>query len=444
MDITGLIPFLLPLIQLSGAYLRYLPFSSQLSAARRKLLLQRLLLWAAIDLILRILIFHFAGLSILTYKITLLFAWLPYFLISLTVIHRQLPQQIFAGGMQGIWSLLLHTMGNSAMWLFFIPSAGPQIIAWQAVFFLLAFLLTLPLARRIFRNLMPSQRLINDLPFGYYIAFLPLSICFSSLSMFITNTFPSLKNSPSRFFLFLTFFLLYRYIVLERETQIEQTRQANNNKLMGQQLFFLHNYTLLMQDSQQHLSVLRHDMRHNIRLLYALIEENKKTEAQNLLMTLDETLKKTAIRPFCQNPILNAALSIYINKANSLHIPVTVNVNLPSHLPGYENDFAIVLSNLIENAVIASLKQAPDRRNICLSLQYHNRQVVLSLKNRYDAPLHVDENGFPQAAAKGHGIGMVSLKEFASRHRAYIEYEQKDGWVTCLIYWSMAPLAKAK
>ena len=39
---------------------------------------------------------------------------------------------------------------------------------------------------------------------------------------------------------------------------------------------------------------------------------------------------------------------------------------------------------------------------------------------------------------------MVSLKEFASRHRAYIEYEQKDGWVTCLIYWSMAPLAKAK
>jgi len=85
---------------------------------------------------------------------------------------------------------------------------------------------------------MPSQRLINDLPFGYYIAFLPLSICFSSLSMFITNTFPSLKTSPSRFFLFLTFFLLYRYIVLERGTQIEQTRQANDNKLMGQQLFF--------------------------------------------------------------------------------------------------------------------------------------------------------------------------------------------------------------
>ena len=33
---------------------------------------------------------------------------------------------------------------------------------------------------------------------------------------------------------------------------------------------------------------------------------------------------------------------------------------------------------------------------------------------------------------------MISLAEFSERHNAYVEYTQKDGWVTCLLYWSMA------
>lgn len=433
-----LFPLLLTVLQLGGAYLRYLPFAPLLSSERRLFLLRCLLLWGIVDFLLKTWLLQFIDLSILSYKLLILAAWLPYFLINLSVIRHQLPQQIFVLGMQALWTLLIHAIGNSVMWLFFTPGTGLHLIAYQTTFALLSFLITLPLSRHIFRNLMPSHQLINDLPFGYYIAFLPLTICCSTMSMFIINTFPSLQNSPSRLFLFVIFFLLYRYTVLERENQKEQTRQANDNKLMAQQLRSLRNYTLLMQDSQQQLKVLRHDMRHNIRMLYALTEENKSEDVKQLLTTLDEDLKKTALRPFCQNPILNAALSIYIGKANSLNIPMAVTVNLPPHLPGYENDFAILLSNLIENAVIASLKQAPDRRAIELSIQCKNQQVVLSLKNRCDAPLHIGENGLPMAATKDHGLGMISLREFSQRHSAYVEYTQENGWVTCLVYWSMA------
>ncbi|MGP1366962.1 MAG: sensor histidine kinase [Schwartzia sp. (in: firmicutes)] len=438
MDIINLLPLVITLNQWGDAYLRYLPFAQRLSAERRRLLFQSLLLWGIIDLLIKTYLFHVLGLSIPTYKLVLSVVWFPYFLISLYVIRHQFPQQIFIGGMQALWAFCLHTIGNSAMWMFFTPDAGLSLIAHQALFFLLCFLITLPLSHHIFRNLMPSRRLINELPFGYYIAFLPFTICLAMLPMFLVNAFPSLKNAPLRLFLPIIFFLLYRYTVLERENQKAQAKQANDNKLMAQQLRALQDYTLLMEESQSELKVLRHDMRHNIRLLYALTEEKKPEEVLRLLTTLDADLKQTAIRPLCPNPILNAALSIYLGKANNLQIPVTVKVNLPPQLPGYENDFAIVLSNLIENAILASLKQPPHRRAIDLSLQYKNEQVALSLKNRSDAPLSLGKNGLPQAAEEGHGIGMISLAEFSERHNAYVEYTQEDGWVTCLLYWSMA------
>ena len=443
MDIITLISFFITLIQLGGAYLRYLPFAPLLSADRRRFLLRWVLIWGGIDFLLKIYLFQMVALSIPTYKLVLTVAWVPYFLISLYVIRDQFPQQLFIGGMQTIWTFLLHTMGNSILWLFFTPDIGLSLIAYQSGFFLLCFLVTLPLSYRLFQNLMPSRRLINDLSFGYYIALLPFAICSAMLPMFMVNAFPSLNNAPSRLFLPVIFLLLYRYTVLERENQKAQAKQANDNKLMTQQLHALQNYTLLMEESQRELKVLRHDMRHNIRLLYALTEEKKPEDVMRLLTTLDEDLKRTALRPICLNPILNAALSIYIGKANSLQIPLTVKVNLPPQLPGYENDFAIVLSNLIENAILASLKQPPERRAIDLSLQYKNEQVALSLKNRSDFPLSIGQNGLPQATEEGHGLGMISLAEFSERCNAYVEYTQKNGWVTCLLYWSMAaPMKK--
>lgn len=443
MNITDYIPVFFTLFQLGGAYLRYLPFAPVLSRERRRILFRYLLIWSIADVFIKAGLFHFFNLSILAYKVLIVAATVPYFLISLWVIRHQLPQQIFIFGMQTLWGLLLHTLGNSIMWLFFTPDAGRYLIAYQTGFVLLAFFVTLPLAARIFRDLMPSQRLINELPFGYYIAFLPLVICLTMMSMFMVNAFPSFNNSPSRLFLPVIFVLLYRYTVLERENQKAQAKQANDNRLMTQQLQALQNYTLLMEESQKHLKVLRHDMRHNIRLLYALTEEKKPEEVMQLLATLDDDLKQTALRPLCLNPILNATLSIYISKANSLQIPMEVKVNLPPHLSGYENDFAIVLANLIENAIIASLKQPPECRAIALSLQYKNQQVVLSLKNRFDRPLSLRENGLPQAIEEGHGLGMVSLQEFSVRHNAYVEYVQENGWVTCLVYWSMAAPMKA-
>ena len=90
MDIIILLSFFITLIQLGGAYLRYLPFAPLLSAERRRFLLQCFLIWGSIDFILKTYLFQIVDLSIPTYKLVLSVAWLPYFLISLYIMSTKI------------------------------------------------------------------------------------------------------------------------------------------------------------------------------------------------------------------------------------------------------------------------------------------------------------------------------------------------------------------
>lgn len=68
-----------------------------------------------------------------------------------------------------------------------------------------------------------------------------------------------------------------------------------------------------------------------------------------------EQFNTTKLPQYCQNTLINAALTVYIAKARELEIPVTVSADLPQDIR-CSGDLSIVLSNLVENALIASEK----------------------------------------------------------------------------------------
>ena len=101
-----------------------------------------------------------------------------------------------------------------------------------------------------------------------------------------------------------------------------------------------------------------------------------------------------------------------------------------------EKDLAILLSNVLENAIIANMRQPEDRRGLNVSLQYHEPQYILSVENCCDTPLVFGEDGLPVTEEKGHGLGMASLKDFCRKYGAETDFRQQDGWVRVLMYWA--------
>jgi len=435
MDIF-IVALLVSLIQLSNAYLRYLPFSGLLSSAKRQHLFIGFALWTVLIWLAEAAVLDVFGLRIFIYKALFLFGWFPYFLLAILVIPRQLPQHIFILGMQAIFFLCLQTLSINLSLIAPFELTPIHHIEFQAFLYLLLFLLLLPITNRCFRRLLPSRQFISEKKYGYYVAFLPLCIFSSHLSFVVDNQFHSWTELSSRLLLILCFFLLYRYLVLQRVDMQNQSQRDQDSSLLHLQLSSLQDHTLLVENSQKEISILRHDMRHRIRLLYTLIEEGHNAEAREILQSLDDQLENTVVRPYCQNPIINAALSIYISKAQKLQIPVEYKIDLPEKLPAEENDFAILLANLIENAILASLKQAADQRAIHLQIRNRGQQILLQLENRFSLPLELGTDGLPQTRASGHGIGMRSLAAFQQRYDAILNFEQDAEWVRVLLYWA--------
>ena len=425
-------------IHLYNAYLRYLPFSRRLTVQKKQQLLCLCILLCIPELLLDAALLSHLGISIYSYKLLYTFGWLPFFAVTYYIAGTRLLHHIFIFGMQMMTFYFLHAISNNLLPLLPPADGAVQLIEQQAGLYLAAAILLLPLLRRLFLRLLPSVQIINQHQYGYYIAFLPLVIGLSFVTITLDNEFHMGQALTSRIFLFICFLLLARYIALENIENAAQQAAEKNQQHLTEQLHRLQDYTLLMQESQQQMAVLRHDMRHHIRILYTLTAEKHTDEVLRLLHDLDTHLKQTAVHPIAENPIINAALSVYGHQAQECGIPLHYKINLPKKLTMDEAELAFLLSNLLENAIQAA-KKLPSPKPIECTIQTKGSQLVLVIENSAAEPLLFGADGLPYTTAAGHGTGMISLAHFVQKHQACLDFSQENGRVRLMMYWHQPP-----
>ena len=82
----------------------------------------------------------------------------------------------------------------------------------------------------------------------------------------------------------------------------------------------------------------------------------------------------------------------YCALAKRENIPFSVQLALPECLPVDESNLSLVLSNLLENALEASLRTAPARRRIELTAYLHgNSLALIQVENTYDGIIREKE-----------------------------------------------------
>ena len=232
------------------------------------------------------------------------------------------------------------------------------------------------------------------------------------------------------------------------------------------QIEALNDYTQQIMENQNEILRIRHDSRHWIRMLRAMLESNEYELAKDVLQDADARLDKTKIRFYCLNPVVNAALSIYFSRSKNYGIRLENTINIPASLPGMDNDVAILLSNLLDNAIHASLQGDVADPHILLNIQTKGSQILLHMENSYAGRLVLDTDGFPLSPRRNigftkketlkrivknekrkntknvpfleikHGIGNLSIKNFIKKYKGYYNIYQKNDIVSVFIYWN--------
>lgn len=161
--------------------------------------------------------------------------------------------------------------------------------------------------------------------------------------------------------------------------------------------------------SGRELSILRHDMRHFLRGLAALIEEGHTDEALKRIDELCEAGDRTAVRRFCANETVNIALSSFNSDINRNGIIANLRAAVPETVHVGDADLFSVLSNALENAITAASTAPQGKRFVDFDLRLEDGQLLLLVSNTFDrAPRMVD--GMPVTRHAGHGFGTKSIK----------------------------------
>lgn len=182
----------------------------------------------------------------------------------------------------------------------------------------------------------------------------------------------------------------------------------------------------LMEEVSAQNSRAAHDRRHFNNVLLELLEQEKTGEAAALLQNQNQMTQKIS-RIYCENPTINAAVCHYAALAEQAGIPTEIELNIPRELNVDSLELSMAVSNLLENAIQACGRLSdgakPHLRFTCRSLG----RLLLEMENPCSEATALDENGYPFASQKEHGIGSKSVIAFAKKYDGELLYKIENG-----------------
>ncbi|MGK5474283.1 GHKL domain-containing protein [Faecalibacterium prausnitzii] len=222
--------------------------------------------------------------------------------------------------------------------------------------------------------------------------------------------------------LFLMF--MFNAIFLLMATSLNRNaRLQQENQLLSMQQQRYESLKAAIEEARQ----ARHDMRHQLNQISALAEEG---DLDNLKAYLAKTVSRIPDLDmnFCENRAADSVVGHYCALAKRENIPYSVQIDLPECLPVDEINLCLVLSNLLENALEASLRTAPARRRIELTAYLHgNSLALIQVENTYDGVIREKDGVFQSSKRKGEGVGIQSVRHIAEKTGGASTFTHQNG-----------------
>ena len=131
---------------------------------------------------------------------------------------------------------------------------------------------------------------------------------------------------------------------------------------------------------------------------------------------------------FCENQVIDSVISYYCALAERNTIPFHVQIDLPAQISVDETDFCLVLSNLLENALEASLKTAKFRQRIDIKIYRHASNLILiQIENAFDGKIQQKHGIFLSSKRNENGIGIQSVRHIVEKTGGGCDFTYDNG-----------------
>ena len=222
--------------------------------------------------------------------------------------------------------------------------------------------------------------------------------------------------------------LLCRKLVVNYEAKLDlfvtKQRQISDNQIMEE-----------TERLYQEVRNMRHELQNHLFVLHALARQQD-TEALLSYLT-----------PMCQkqeqwkdefvdtgNLIANAILNPKISQAKAAQISITVNAHLPRQLSIENQEFCSLLSNLLNNALEASVKTSHPEIYVDIA----QKKCYLCIKVKNSALTNVlKENPnlkTDKPDAEHHGIGIRIIRSITDKYDGLLDFRMEEQFFVAEVF----------
>ena len=170
-------------------------------------------------------------------------------------------------------------------------------------------------------------------------------------------------------------------------------------------------------EKEEELRAARHDFRHHMSAVLELANKGELEKLISYARSFDEGIGFGKQKAFCSHYMIDMLLRMYDGLARRQNTDFSVEAALPDSLPFEDTDICVLMSNLLENALEASLSVPEPDRRISVRLVCKLNRFAVSIENAFDGALKTSGDRFLSAKQKGReGIGIQSVRSVCGRY----------------------------
>lgn len=223
--------------------------------------------------------------------------------------------------------------------------------------------------------------------------------------------------------------LFYAMFLMMAESLNKNARLQQENQFLFLQQARYENLCNAIEEARQ----ARHDIRHHFLQLSSLAEKGNLEEIKEYLSNANTKIPDYNLH-FCENRAADSVVSHYAALAKRENIPFHAKVDLPAHVSTEEIDMCLVLSNLLENAIEASLRTLPSRQKINAEVYLHHKHLLLiQVENTFDGKIQEKNHIFQSSKHSGNGVGIQSVRHIAAKNGGDSSFTYENGIFTAKI-----------
>ncbi len=173
----------------------------------------------------------------------------------------------------------------------------------------------------------------------------------------------------------------------------------------------------------------KHDMRQHLHMISAYLEDEKYDELKAYINSFRRALPENITISYCDHYGINALLQYFAALAQENSIAFSAKVELPAEIGIPDDVLAVLIGNLLENAVEACTKEAKPVIRIRGRMQ--NKAVFFKVVNTFTGRAKKSPDGlYLSTKHEGRGIGLRSVRGIVSDYNGILKITQDDGLFT--------------